>query len=154
MDVNVRVTVDLGDKTMSLFNGFVTANRAVAEAADTAGKVLKKYENEPDETAPEPEKPTRTRRSRRSAEPAQQAPEPEPKPAEDNAPAQGVQAQNSGITLDDVRDLLAEVIEADEENNRPKVMKRLKDMGAKSVSSIPSEEVDGFYDFLQSLRNE
>lgn len=46
MDVNVKVTVDLGDRTMSLFNGISSADKAVETATETISKVLADCEAE------------------------------------------------------------------------------------------------------------
>lgn len=62
MDINVKVTVDLGDKTIALVNGAFAANAAVERAANTANAVMEKYAD--DAPKSEPEKPTRTRRTK------------------------------------------------------------------------------------------
>lgn len=94
MEVNVKVTVDLGDRTMSLLGGVMAANAGIAKATDTANKVLEKYADEPAEqaTAAPAEKPTRSRRTKDqiAAETAKPAPAKEPvkveAPEEEAAP--------------------------------------------------------------------
>lgn len=154
MDVNVKVTIDLGDKTMSLFGDLMAANNAVANAADTAGKVLAKYADES-----EPDKPARARRSRKVADGAPERPrhaetEPDNEHEDDNnaRPEPAPRAERPGsVTHDDIRDLMANVIEADEDN-RPKVLKQLGKIGAKSVGTIKDEDLADFFEFLQSLK--
>lgn len=209
MDVNVKVTVDLGDKTMSLFGGFIAANNAVTAAADT---VLKKYADEPAED----KKPVTEGRPRNTAlraereEPANEAAapytedglknmspqdltailkrefsidpddfdgkntnrklrdlildaqagklegddepadEPADEPEEDARPARNTKATD--VTHDDIRDLMVGVIEADEDV-KPKILKQLSKIGAKSVGTIKDEHVADFFEFLQSLKD-
>lgn len=205
MEVNVKVTVDLGDKTMSLFSGFMSANQAVAKAADTAGKVLKKYADEPaenkEDVRPEPvrgreDAPTNDAEAYTEDELKDMSPkeltailkrefnvdpdkfdgkntnkklrdlildaqegkletaeDPEPDENEDARPERGAKpGRNTDVTHDDVRDLMAEVIEADEDN-RPKVLKQLNKIGAKSVGTIKDEDLADFFGFLQSLKD-
>lgn len=198
MDVNVKVTVDLGDKTMSLFSGFMAANNAVVTAANTAGEVLKKYADEPVEgkgpesrcsspesTGEEQEEGTEsyTEDGLKDMSPKELATilkrefnidpddfdgkntnkklrdlildaqagklEPADEPANDDARSK---RSTGNVTHDDIRDLMAEVIEADDDN-RSKVLKQLAKIGAKSVGTIKDEDLDDFFEFLQSLKN-
>ena len=206
MDVNVKVTIDLGDKTMSLFGGLAAANDTLTRAADTAGRALKQYAGESaEDKEPEVERHVRNTESRRdrdddrrdddresygvsdlkdmspteltkilkkefdvnpddfegkntnkklrdlilAAQSGELDAEPEPKAdADDDARDE----RSSGVTHDDIRDLMAEVIDADEDN-RPKVLKQLSKIGAKSVGTIKDEDVADFFGFLQSLKD-
>ncbi len=110
-----------------------------------------------DEKDPEPEKPTRSRRSRRTTDEApatrsrRSEPEPEPEAEENDArPERG--GRSTDVTHDDIRDLMAEVIEYDD-SNRSKVLKQLTKIGAKSVGTIKDEDVADFFEFLQTLKD-
>ena len=138
MDVNVKVTVDLGDKTMSLFNGFVAANKAVAEAADTAGKVLKKYEEEP---APKPEaskadtaeKPTRTRRTK------------------EQIAAEEAQTANGRGDMDDdakLEAIKAEVTKHTKKGKSADIKFLLSNFDAGRASELAPEDYDAFFDAI------
>lgn len=71
MDINVKVTVDLGDKTLALVNGAFAANAAVEQASNAVTSVLEKCAEAPavsvkeeDLDTAKAEKPTRTRRTK------------------------------------------------------------------------------------------
>lgn len=138
MDVNVKVTVDLGDKTMSLFNGFVAANKAVAEAADTAGKVLKKYEEEP---APKPEaskadtaeKPTRTRRTKEQIA------------AEEAQTANGWDDMDDDAKLEAIK---AEVTKHTKKGKSADIKFLLSNFDAGRASELAPEDYDAFFDAI------
>lgn len=81
-------------------------------------------------------------------------PEPEdsgndPEPEDERRPQQG--NRQDEVTHDDIRDLMAEVIDADDAN-RAKVLKQLTKIGAKSVGTIRDEDVAEFFEFLQTLK--
>lgn len=198
MEVNVKVTVDLGDKTMSLFNGFMSANTAVVNAVGTADRVLKKYADEskeeeerrPENQAHDLEEPVSDRDSYTEDELRDMSPknltailkrEFNVNPddfggkntnkklrdlilgAQDGKLEHRIEAleeergpeptgRSTDVTHDDVRDIMAEVIEADEDN-RPKVLKQLNKIGAKSVGTIKDEDIADFFDFLHSLKD-
>lgn len=69
MEVNVKVTVDLGDRTMSLLGGVMAANNGIAKATDTVNKVLAKDDDEPaGQTTVAPAEKPAAPRSRRTKE--------------------------------------------------------------------------------------
>lgn len=175
MDVNVRVTVDLGDRTMALFSGMMAANESMKRATDTVHRVLEKYDGSP---APEPQacpkteeaeatpapapapapRPARVSRARRVAA-AAPAPAPEPaQPAPTEAPdAHEPESRRAdAVSQDDARDLMAEVIGADMKN-RDAVLDwlgaHIPGEGAKAVGNLPAEYLRGFCDFLTDLKN-
>ena len=145
MDVNVKVTVDLGDKTMSLFNGFVAANKAVAEAADTAGKVLKKYDGPKEEPAPkpeapkadvsktEPEKPTRTRRTKEQIA------------AEEAQTANGWDEMDDDAKLEAIK---AEVTKHTKKGKSADIKFLLSNFDAGRASELAPEDYDAFFDAI------
>jgi hypothetical protein len=103
---------------------------------------------------PEPEpKPARSRR--RGSRNAAPEPEPEPEAGKDTGPEpendEPGRYQND-VTHDDVRELMAGVIEL-EDGNRSKILKQLNRIGAKSVGAIKDEDLSDFFDFLQALKN-
>ncbi len=181
MDVNVRVTVDLGDRTMALFSGMMAANESMKRATDTVHRVLEKYADAPapepkapadPEPAPEPApapapatRPARVSRARRVAV-AAPVPEPEIVKAEAPAPAPEAEAEAEAakpeahradaVSHDDARDLMAEVIGADMKN-RDAVLDwlgaHIPGEGAKAVGNLPAEYLRGFCDFLTDLKN-
>lgn len=59
--------------------------------------------------------------------------------------------RQDSVTHDDVRDLMADVIEEDDAN-RIKVLKQLNKIGAKSVGMIKDDDLVDFFEFLQSLK--
>lgn len=169
MNVNVRVTVDLGDRTMALFRGMMAANESMKRATDTVHRVLEKYNGSPEpqpcpkteeaEAAPAPApapapRPARVSRARRVAA-AAPAPAPEsaqPVPAE--APdAEGPEVRRAdAVSRDDIRDLMADVVGADADN-RTAALDWLRDHGARSVGTLEAEHLREFYDFLTGLKN-
>ncbi len=176
MDVNVRVTVDLGDRTMALFSGMMAANESMKRATDTVHRVLEKYDGSP---APEPEahskteeaeatpapapapapRPARVSRARRVAaaapapapEPAQPAPTEEPD-TEASEAAKPEARRADAVSQDDVRDLMADVVGAGADN-RAEVLGWLRDHDARSVGTLKPEYLREFYDFLTDLKN-
>lgn len=72
-------------------------------------------------------------------------------PDDERRPERGNRQDN--VTHDDIRDLMADVIDADE-TNRSKVLKQLSKIGAKSVGTIKDEDVADFFEFLQSLKED
>ena len=56
------------------------------------------------------------------------------------------------FTHDDIRDLMPEVMERDEDN-RPEVLRRMEELGANRISEIAPEDVADFYEFLRSLKD-
>lgn len=171
VDVNVKVTVDLGDRTMALFSGMMAANESMKRATDTVHRVLEKYDGSP---APEPEahskteeaeatpapapapapRPARVSRARRVAA---AAPAPVPEPAQP-APAEAPDAHEpesrraDAVSQDDVRDLMADVVGAGADN-RAEVLGWLRDHDARSVGTLKPEYLREFYDFLTDLKN-
>ena len=57
------------------------------------------------------------------------------------------------ITHGDIRDLMGEVIEIDEDVKRA-ILDEMNRIGTKCVGTIKDEHLADFYDFLQSLRGE
>lgn len=171
VDVNVKVTVDLGDRTMALFSGMMAANESMKRATDTVHRVLEKYDGSP---APEPQahpkteeaettpapapapapRPARASRARRIAA---AAPAPVPEPAQP-APAEAPDAHEpesrraDAVSQDDVRGLMADVVGASADN-RATVLGWLQDHDARSVSTLKPEYLREFYDFLTDLEN-
>lgn len=133
MDVNVKVTVDLGDKTMSLFNGFVAANQAVA--ADTAGKALKKYEEEPapkaDVSKPEPEK--RTRRTKEQIA------------ADEALTVDGWGDMDDGAKLEAIK---TEVTKHTKKGKSADIKFLLSQFDAGRASELSPEDYDAFFDAI------
>ncbi len=160
MDFNVRVTVDLGDRTMSLFSGMMAANQAITNATDKVSRVLEKYADNPAEVPfedvreTEPQK--RVRRARKTADPVvsghDEAPVIAPEPETERWASEDLRCESGGFTHDDIRDLMAEVIGADDAN-RQAVLKKLTSIGARSVGAIKEEDVEGFYRFLETLKS-
>lgn len=169
MDVNVRVTVDLGDRTMALFSGMMAANESMKRATDTVHRVLEKYDGSP---APEPEacpkteeaeatpapasapapRPARVSRARRVAA-AAPVPVPEPvQPAPAEAPDEPESRRADAVSQDDVRDLMADVVGAGADN-RAEVLGWLRDHDARSIGTLKPEYLREFYDFLTDLKN-
>lgn len=129
----------------------IAAARAGAPVSPSAG--VQEAKNSP-EPAPEPKRPSRPRSTSSRSRRSEPAPEPEHQEenqddSRDNKP-EG--ARNDTVTHDDIRDLMSEVIEADDEN-RAKVLKQLGKIGAKSVGTIKDEDLPGFYEFLQTLKD-
>lgn len=173
MDVNVRVTVDLGDRTMALFSGMMAANESMKRATDTVHRVLEKYDSSP---APEPQAHSKTEEAEATPAPAPvpaprsarvsrarrvaaaaPAPAPEPEsaqPASAEAPdAEEPEARRAdAVSRDDIRDLMADVIGADADN-RTAALDWLRDHDARSVGTLKAEHLREFYDFLTDLKN-
>jgi hypothetical protein len=158
MDVNVKVTIDLGDKTLQILKGLTYANPS---ASDTAIVVCKTQAESADAktcgTEEEFKKPIRGRRSHKVTDETQMPPlsggsTPDSEDSIEPEPVYGGNRSNE-ITRDDIRNLLSEVIE-NEESNRMKVLKRLGEIGAKSVSTIKDEDIIDFFEFLKSLMGE
>lgn len=169
MDVNVRVTVDLGDRTMALFSGMMAANESMKRATDTVHRVLEKYDGSP---APEPEAcpkteeaeatpapapapapiPARVSRARRVAA-AAPVPVPEPvQPAPAEAPDEPESRRADAVSRDDVHDLMADVVGAGADN-RAEVLGWLRDHDARSIGTLKPEYLRELYDFLTDLKN-
>ena len=70
-------------------------------------------------------------------------------PAAEDAPPE----TSKGVTLGDICDLTAEVTKADADN-RLKILKRLGEIGAKSITMLKDEHFADFFEFLRSLRGE
>lgn len=131
----------------------IAAARAGASVSPSAGVQEAKNSPEP-APEPEPKRPSRPRSTSSRSRRSEPAPEPEHQEenqddSRDNKP-EG--ARNDTVTHDDIRDLMSEVIEADDEN-RAKVLKQLGKIGAKSVGTIKDEDLPGFYEFLQTLKD-
>lgn len=112
-----------------------------------------------DDAEPAPERPTRGRKPRAAkAVESTVEPEIEPQPVDDpgDLPSDDTEptpAENkSGVTHDDIREVMVGVIDADD-SNRERVLAKLKAVGAKSVGTIPDDELGGFYEFLVGLKN-
>lgn len=169
MDVNVRVTIDLGDRTMALFSGMMAANESMKRATDTVHRVLEKYDGSP---APEPEAcpkteeaeatpapapapapiPARVSRARRVAA-AAPVPVPEPvQPAPAEVPDEPESRRADAVSRDDVHDLMADVVGAGADN-RAEVLGWLRDHDARSIGTLKPEYLRELYDFLTDLKN-
>ena len=81
--------------------------------------------------------------------------ETQPEQAKDKKPEALIRSRRpkSNVTHDDIRDLMSEVIGYDEDNRRA-ALKQLAKIGAKSVGRIKDEDLDDFFEFLQSLKDE
>lgn len=160
MEVNVKVTVDLGDRTMSLLGGVMAANAGIAKATESCTKVLEKYAEEPaeqtNETAAAPaEKPTRTRRTKEqiAAETAKPAPVKEPVKVE--APEPEEEAAPDFATLSDedkVGALRTKVSQYTKKGKSADIRFMLAQFDARTVSQdepLKPEDYDAFNEALE-----
>lgn len=152
MEVNVKVTVDLGDRTMSLLGGAMAANAGIAKATDTVNKVLVKYADEPAEKsdAPQPEKPTRTRRTKE-----QIAAAPTKEPVKVEAPEPKEEAAPDFATLSDedkVGALRTKVSQYTKKGKSADIRFMLAQFDARTVSQdepLKPEDYDAFNEALE-----
>ncbi|EXZ98237.1 hypothetical protein M087_4215 [Bacteroides fragilis str. S23 R14] len=131
----------------------IAAARAGAPVSPSAGVQEAKNSPEP-APEPEPKRPSRPRSTSSRSRRSEPAPEPEHQEEnqDDSRDNKTECTRNDTVTHDDIRDLMSEVIEADDEN-RAKVLKQLGKIGAKSVGTIKDEDLPGFYEFLQTLKD-
>lgn len=139
MDVNVNVTVDLGDRTMSLLSGVMATNKALIETTNTVNNVLKKYEDAPKavEAAPapkpEPEKPVRTRRTK------------------EQIAADEARTADSWDGLDDdakLEAIKAEVTKHTKKGKSADIKALLSQFDARRASELNPDDYDAFFDAI------
>jgi hypothetical protein len=177
----MKISIELGEKTVALLSRFIDTisdeNKTDVKCPDcdavpAANSVVEEpekrpqsaaYEIPPLEAEPEPEKPKRRRKSASESsvrshytEPedktdTQLLPDPPVKEPEDDKLLEPKNRQDDDITHDDIRELIATVLEEDE-NNRQKILKQLTKVGAKSIGAIKEDDLTDFYEFLHSLK--
>lgn len=152
MDINVKVTVDLGDKTLALVNGTLAANAAVEQASNAVKAVAEKYADDAPaqigytandrtavKTTPVEEAPKRTRRTKAEIEAAKEpeaVKEPEPAPVEEpDAPAE---------SADKLEAIKAEVTKYVKKGNSADIKTLLSHFGAPKASELAVADYDAF----------
>lgn len=143
MDVNVKVTVDLGDKTMSLFNGLTAASKAVETASETVGKVLEKYK---------PETPVDTLVGEHNETPKPEAPKAEPEKrtrrTKEQIAAEEAATANSWDDMDDdakLEAIKAEVTKHAKKGKSADIKFLLANFDAGRASELAPADYDAFF---------
>lgn len=156
MEVNVKVTVDLGDRTMSLLGGVMAANAGIAKATDTVNKVPEKYADEPAEqaTAAPAEKPTRSRRTKDqiAAETAKPAPAKEPVKVEAPEPEEAATDFATLSDEDKISALRTKVAMHTKKGKSADIRFMLAQFDARTVSQdepLKPEDYDAFNEALE-----
>ena len=170
MEVNVRVTVDLGDRTMSLLGGVMAANSAITDATNTCSRVLEKYADptpaavtaapQPEAEAPQPEKPARTRRTKEqiaadnAAAGKPQLEEPAAEPVKVSAPTP---QPDPSVDFDDLEDaekldaLRDKVAEYTKKGKSADIRFILAQFDARSISQAEPLDPKHYGDFYAAL---
>lgn len=138
MDVNVRVTVDLGEKTVALLSGSMVVNSPVAKSVDfdalkVEGKAKEIEAAKVDTVKTEIEKPARTRRTKEQI-------------AEDEA-----QTANGWDDMDDDAKLEAiktEVTKHTKKGKSADIKFLLANFDAGRASELATEDYDAFFDAI------
>lgn len=124
MDININVKIELGERTVSLISVFSNMLAAMSSADKYATADYNAIPIEPKGIA---SKVSLTQKKVASS------------------------ASNKKLTHDDVRDLMATVINSDP-GARAAILAQLKAMNVRSVGSIASEALPELYAFLQTLQ--
>lgn len=134
MDVNVRVTVDLGEKTVALLSGSMVVNSPVAKSVNfEEGKAKEIEAAKVDTVKTEIEKPARTRRTKEQI-------------AEDEA-----QTANGWDDMDDDAKLEAiktEVTKHTKKGKSADIKFLLANFDAGRASELATEDYDAFFDAI------
>lgn len=143
MDINVKVTVDLGDKTWALVNGAFAANTAIERASNTVHAVLDKYAADAPEAvkpAPEPapadEAPKRTRRVKAETEASKEL---EPVKVPETAPE-----AKQAAPADKLEMIKAKVTAYVKKGNSADIKTLLAHFGAPKASELAVADYDAF----------
>lgn len=139
MDVNVKVTVDLGEKTVALLTGGMVANDPTPMVEPKA-EALKKEAAAPKPEAPkadvsktEPEKPTRTRRTKEQIA------------AEEAQTANGWDEMDDDAKLEAIK---AEVTKHTKKGKSADIKFLLSNFEAGRASELAPEDYDAFFDAI------
>lgn len=138
MDVNVKVTVDLGEKTVALLTGGMVVNTPTPKVEPKAEAL--KEEPEPKPEAPkadtaktEAEKPTRTRRTKERIA------------AEEAQTANGWDEMDDDAKLEAIK---AEVTKHTKKGKSADIKFLLSNFDAGRASELAPEDYDAFYDAI------
>ncbi len=156
MDINVRVTVDLGERTMALVGGALAAQNAVKRASDTVSAVLEKYaDKEPMQVVdlPEPEQavekaapvPKKPRQTKPAKEP-EAIPVEEPEKAATPEPAAPVKEPDAVEMSDEekLEEIKAEVTKFVKKGNSADIKSLLTHFDATRASLLKPEQYEEF----------
>ena len=134
MDVNVKVTVDLGEKTVALLTGGMVANTPTPKVEPKA-EAPKEETAAPKPEAPkaEPEKPTRTRRTKEQIA------------AEEAQTANGWDEMDDDAKLEAIK---AEVTKHTKKGKSADIKFLLSNFDAGRASELAPEDYDAFFDAI------
>lgn len=130
--VKFKLNVDLSDSVQTT----ALNNLLCAIGGQPAGLVQEVKEEKP---APKKE----AKKTAQKAEAVKEEPQTEVK--------EEPEKEETGIQLTDVRKLLGDKIQNGGDDTRDKCAAKLKEFGAKNVSTLPEENYQEFVDFLNSL---
>lgn len=150
MEVNVKVTVDFGDRAMSLFGGIMSANRAIADASNTVNTVLAKYKVPEPAVAEAPKETSKTEPVKRvwlakAVEEAPKAVEEAPAPAREPKPSVTLPEGWEDMDDDDrLEAIKVEVTKNTKAGRSVDVRAILLHFGASRASELEPEKYEGF----------
>lgn len=169
MDVNVKVTVDLGDRAMSLFGGIISANEAFAKTSNAVSEALEKYqaanpalpeaakEQEVKPDTPKAESAKRVRRAKPEA-PAAESPKEEPakEPASPEKTREAVPVIEGWDDMDDddrLEAIKSEVTKHAKAGRSTDIRAMLSHFGASRASELAPENYEGFITAIRRYGN-
>lgn len=154
MDINVRVTVDLGERTMALVGGAIAAQNAVERAADTVNAVLEKYADGVPAQAVEAPKSSEPEQGAEKVAPAPKKPrQPKPAPVKEPEPEVAQEVAQKPETVqeaapmsdeDKLEEIKAEVTKFVKKGNSADIKALLTHFDAPRASLLKPEQYEEF----------
>ena len=150
--IELQVSLNLSDETMTFFEHVITGIAATAAIARGCTTTIMQA-TEPAKPAAEPAKPVAKPAkpvAKPAAEPAKPAVKPAAEPAKPAKPAAEPAkpaAETKEYSIDDVRKLLVTKINS----HRPEIKDKLSELGAPSVTKLEQSKYPDFVSFLNSL---
>lgn len=144
MDLKIDITVSLSKDTMDFIGNVMNFSKCVPLPCNAV------YPEPQPEPEPEPAKPARTR-SRKANPTPEPAPAPQPEPAPAPAPEPEPEPE-SGVnevtySVEDVRKAMATKVN----DHRDELVSKLREYGAKNVTSLDPSNYKEFIDYCNSL---
>lgn len=133
MDVNVKVTVDLGEKTVALLTGGMVVNTPTPKVEPKAEALKEEPAPKPEAPKAEPEKPTRTRRTKEQIA------------AEEAQTANGWDDMDDDAKLEAIK---AEVTKHTKKGKSADIKFLLSNFDAGRASELAPEDYDAFFDAI------
>lgn len=142
--MRITITIDVdGQGQVSINAGHETTEKQITETTEVKPTPVQAPKTEPETAA----KPAPTAKSEPKSEPkpaAKPAAKPESKPAAKEPEPQPAAEEEQGVTLEDIREVAKEKINA----HREAIKAKLAEYGASNISGLSPEFYEDFYVFL------